>query len=193
MFCPNCATQTTEDIKFCRKCGANLRGVQEALTGRPNQSIDWDKTWLKEMLLSNEERDKRRGITSETKRIREIKGGVIVASIGIGLMIFLYNLLWAVSTTLPPDKAVIVRNIWLCGLIPFLVGIAITFNGLVLSKRIINLKKEQPESLPTMEPISLPISETAPLPESDPYAAPGYSVTEPATYRLPHPPNRERQ
>jgi hypothetical protein len=34
MYCPNCATQNSEDTKFCRSCGANLSLVSQALTGR---------------------------------------------------------------------------------------------------------------------------------------------------------------
>src|SRR5437762_7713904 len=107
MFCPNCATQTTDDVKFCRKCGANLRGVQEAMTGLSAKAIDWDKTWVKEMLLSQEERERRQGITPEVKRMNEIKGGVITAAVGIGAMIFLYNFLGAVAANEPHDARII--------------------------------------------------------------------------------------
>ena len=34
MYCPNCATQNSDDTKFCRACGANLSLVPQALTGR---------------------------------------------------------------------------------------------------------------------------------------------------------------
>ena len=33
MYCPNCASQNTDDGKFCRTCGANLSLVPQALTG----------------------------------------------------------------------------------------------------------------------------------------------------------------
>ena len=33
MYCPNCATQNSDDGKFCRTCGANLSLVPQALTG----------------------------------------------------------------------------------------------------------------------------------------------------------------
>ncbi len=33
MYCPKCATSNSEDVKFCRSCGANLSLVSEALTG----------------------------------------------------------------------------------------------------------------------------------------------------------------
>ena len=136
MFCPNCATQTTEEVKFCRKCGANLRGVQEAMTGR-TKAIDWDKTWVKEMLMSQEERERRQGKTPEVKRLEEIKAGVITAAAGLGAMIFLYFLLGAVAANEPAKDAMIISKVWLAGLVPFMVGLAILFNGFFVSKQIV--------------------------------------------------------
>jgi hypothetical protein len=34
MFCPRCAAQNLDDAKFCRACGADIRLVPQALTGR---------------------------------------------------------------------------------------------------------------------------------------------------------------
>jgi len=34
MYCPRCATQNTDDTKFCRSCGSNLSLVPQALTGQ---------------------------------------------------------------------------------------------------------------------------------------------------------------
>jgi hypothetical protein len=41
MYCPKCAAQNAEDIKFCRVCGANLSLVTQALSGQlPEVSSD---------------------------------------------------------------------------------------------------------------------------------------------------------
>lgn len=34
MYCPKCATENTDQTKFCRSCGSNLSLVPQALTGR---------------------------------------------------------------------------------------------------------------------------------------------------------------
>ena len=34
MYCPRCATQNSDETKFCRGCGANLSLVPQAMTGR---------------------------------------------------------------------------------------------------------------------------------------------------------------
>jgi zinc-ribbon domain len=39
MYCPKCATQNSDDTKYCRACGSNLSLVPQALTGQlPTQS-----------------------------------------------------------------------------------------------------------------------------------------------------------
>ena len=184
MYCPNCAVQMTDDVKFCRSCGADLRTVQDALTGRNPQSIDWNKTWVSEMMMSREERERRQGKTPEVKRLEEIKAGVIVSSVGIGVMIFLYFLLGAVAANEPAKDAMIISKVWLAGLVPFLIGLALMFNGLFISKRIVKLKKEQDEQLNTASGIST----THQLPDIESIPIPNYSVTDKTTYRLPQPP-----
>ena len=192
MFCPNCAMQITDDVKFCRKCGANLQGVQEAMTGRSTKSIDWDKTWVKEMLMSQEERERRQGKTPEVKRMEEIKAGVITSAVGIGAMIFLYFFLGAVAANEGKD-AVIVGRVWLAGLVPFLIGLALIFNGLFISKRIVKLKQQQLEEGQEARAQRLATYTTNELPEVETPYIPNYSVTEQATYPLPQPPKKEMQ
>ena len=193
MFCPQCGNQANDEVKFCRKCGANLQGVQEAMTGRgSSKAIDWDKTWVKDILLSQEERERRQGKTPEVKRMEEIKGGVITTAVGFGVMIFLYFLLGAVAQN-EPKEAAIIEKVWLCGLVPFLVGLALIFNGLFVSKRIVKLKQQQLDELREAQARTLPSANTNQLPEVEaPYTSP-YSVTERTTYHLQQPPNREAQ
>src|SRR4051812_27091731 len=98
MFCPQCGSSQSDELKFCKTCGANLRAVRLAAAARGEDAdkFDWSKTWVAEMFLSEAERNRRneaierqRGITPEVKRYNEIKAGVITACVGIGVMIFL--------------------------------------------------------------------------------------------------------
>jgi hypothetical protein len=175
MFCPGCAIQITDDTKFCKACGANLRGVRESMAGRGEQ-FDWSKTWVAEMFLTEEEKQRRRGVTPEHKRINEIKAGVITTLAGLGAMIFLRFFLEAVAYGEPSNDAEIIRRVWLAGLVPFLVGIGLLINGLFLSKRLGSLQTPPPDSNP------LPARPTNQLLEP---ARADYSVIEHTTAHLP--------
>jgi hypothetical protein len=76
------------------------------------------------------------GITPEIKRRREIKAGVIVSSVGVGLMIFLYFLMEGIilSGDIKPGDEFILSRVWLAGVIPFLVGLALIINGALVSR-----------------------------------------------------------
>jgi double-stranded uracil-DNA glycosylase len=84
MFCPKCGgSSQNEALKFCNVCGANLYAVRQVIdTRETGEKLDWSKTWVADMLLSEGERKRRarelelqRGITPEVKRLNEIKGG----------------------------------------------------------------------------------------------------------------------
>lgn len=176
MFCPGCATQIVDDTKFCKSCGTNLRGVREAMMTRGEQ-FDWSKTWVAEMFISQEERDRRRGVTPAHKRNNEIKAGVITTLAGLGAMIFLRFFLEAVANAQgdAPD-AEILRRVWLAGVVPFLVGIGILFNGIVLNKSDSKSQVQPPFPTP------LPAKTTNQLAE---LSGADFSVAEHTTAHLP--------
>src|SRR5215510_15370705 len=97
MFCPRCGANQTDDLKFCKACGANLQAVRQAVDSRDtDQKFDWSKTWVADMFMSGEEAvkrqvemERRRGITPATRRYQEIKAGVITSSVGLGVAAFL--------------------------------------------------------------------------------------------------------
>lgn len=97
MFCPQCDSNQSDELKFCKSCGANLFAVREVVATRDtDHKFDWSKTWVAEMMLSESERKKRKGelkrqpgITPETRSHKEIKAGVITARVGVGLAVFL--------------------------------------------------------------------------------------------------------
>ena len=141
MFCPKCGTNQDGDLKFCKSCGANLYAVRQVVAKRETgETIDWNKTWVTEMLLSSGERKRRReelelqrGITPEVKRQREMKAGVITASVGIAVAVFLLVLMQGIilSGKVGQDAAAILSRLWIVGVIPFCVGMGLVINGLV--------------------------------------------------------------
>src|SRR6185369_15334944 len=150
MLCPRCASNQSDDIKFCTSCGANLQAVREALEAPEGKKFDWSNTWVADMFMSGQmaevrkaEMERRLGITPEVKRYNEIKAGVIVSCVGIGVSIFLFFIMHAIAAQNPRD-AELLNSIWLAGVIPFMVGLALIINGLVVSKKMVQvIEREQ--------------------------------------------------
>jgi hypothetical protein len=195
VFCPQCGNKQSDDLKFCKLCGANLHAVRVAVASpeaATDDKFDWSKTWVAEMFMSeaerrrrNEELERQRGVTPEIKRYKEVKAGVIVSAAGVGVMLFLYVLMEGVARSgqNPPGDAEILRSIWVAGFIPFMVGLALIFNGLIVGRKIVELQRRaQPP-----EPDALPRGAEQPALKSadtSEFAPPGFSVTEGTTKHL---------
>ena len=152
MICPRCASNQGDEIKFCTSCGANLQAVREALQA-PDASgkFNWNNTWVADMFVSGQvaelrkqEMERRLGITPEVKRYNEIKAGVIVSAVGIAVSIFLFFLMNAIAANEPRDAEVL-RVVWLAGLVPFMVGLALIINGVVVSKKMVQVIERERE------------------------------------------------
>jgi hypothetical protein len=187
MFCPQCGTNQSDELKFCKSCGGNLFAVRQVVATRETGSkFDWSKTWVAEMMLSESEREKRkeelerqRGITPESRSHKEIKAGVITTSVGVGLAIFLSIFMQGIIAggNVDKDAAAILSRLWIVGVIPFFVGLGLLINGLFV---------KSPGQAPTKpgelangaQPLSLPPGDA---PE---FAPPPSSVTEHTTRQL---------
>jgi len=182
MYCPACGTETNEQTKYCTKCGINLRSIREAHEHETHKSqVNPERPWWYEMALSEHKK------SPEEKRINEIKEGVITSCVGLSLIIFLFFLLDAVSINLDPKVSAILHAVPFVGIIPFLIGLGITFNGLFVSKRLVELKREQEQA--RKQPLFSSVQETAPvhsLPDSS-RAPIEFSVTESTTTKLQEP------
>ena len=190
MLCPRCSSNQSDDIKFCTFCGANLEAVREAL-GRPGSGnkFDWSDTWVAEMFMSGEaaelrkqEMERRMGITPEIKRYNEVKAGVIVSSAGLGLAIFLHVFMKGIAGNVDPDAAEIILRLWIVGVIPFLIGVALMINGLVVSKRIVEAierEKKEPHALD-----EVPAPRGLRSPDTSEFIPASMSVTEHTTRHL---------
>src|SRR5262249_15778230 len=136
----------------------NLFAVRQAVTTRETgQKFDWSQTWMAEMLLPQDEQKRRkraRGGKSfdMEQRSSEIKAGIITTAVGLSLMIFLYVFMNGIilGGHVSAGAAEILSRIWVAGVIPFFVGLAILFNGLVVSKKLISPSQRE---LPTKDDI----------------------------------------
>jgi hypothetical protein len=193
MFCPRCGSSQSEELKFCKSCGANLLAVRQVIDSRETEEkFNWGKTWVAEMFLSPEEQERRkaeierqRGITPEVKRYNEIKAGVITCSVGVGLSIFLYVFMQGISGNVRPDAAEIISRIWVAGVIPLFVGIALIINGLFVSKKLVALARQAPpaESKSNLLEGATPKHSLRPA-ETTEFIPSSFSVTEETTKHL---------
>lgn len=201
MFCPQCGANQTEELKFCNLCGANLHAVRNAVATRDTteDKFDWSKTWVAEMFLSEAERKRRLqeqkalehelehqlGVTPEVKRYNEIKAGIITASVGLGASIFLFFFMRGIilSGQIPPGETEILSRIWIAGVIPFLIGLAIIINGVFVSKKIVEVTRREMPKMPDalggeIRPRTLNSADTSEISPSS------FSVTEDTTKHL---------
>jgi hypothetical protein len=160
MFCPKCGSTQSDELKFCKSCGANLFAVRQVVETRETDvKPDWGKNWVAEALLAQgeskrrqEETERRRGITPEVKlRYDEIKAGVIVGTIGIGIGIFLYVFMQGVilSGNVTSNSAEILSRLWIAGVIPLFVGISLIINGLFVSKKLVEIARNASQAEPS--------------------------------------------
>ena len=155
MFCPRCGSIPSDDLNFCKTCGANLQAVRQAVdTREPGKKFDWSNTWVAEMFMSGQEAARRQqeierqmGITPEVKRYNEIKAGVIVGSVGIAITIFLHIFMKGIilGGNIPENEGEILSRIWIAGVIPIFVGLALIINGLFVSKKQAEIAKQNRE------------------------------------------------
>ena len=193
MFCPRCGSNQSDDLKFCKVCGANLGAVRQAVeTREPEEKIDRNQPWFAEMALSDaeskrrkEELDHWRGITPEVKRYNEIKGGVITGSVGLGFAIFLNVFMHGLilSGSVSPQTAEILSRLWVAGVIPLLIGMALIINGVFVSKRLAEIVRQAAQTDSSLEekgtnPLELRSGDTTE------FVSPGFSVTEETTKHL---------
>lgn len=145
MFCPQCGSTQSDEMKFCKACGANLAAVRKVVKTRDTEGkFDWNKTWVAEMMLSGEESVRRakeierlQGLTPEVKRRNEIKAGVITASAGIGAMILIAVIMGGIiaSGKVTDGAAEILSRLWIAGVVPVFVGAALIINGVFVTPR----------------------------------------------------------
>ena len=145
MFCPQCGSTQSDELKFCKTCGANLHALRQVMAAPDSDGkFDWSRTWLADMFMSSEDAVKHQakveelqGITPEIRRQREIKAGVITGAVGIGLMILLFVMMNGIIAggRISDAAQEILSRLWIIGIIPLMVGAALIFNGMFVGRR----------------------------------------------------------
>src|SRR5260370_30963049 len=121
MFCPQCGTESSQELKFCRSCGANLKVIGKAVTlseaiarsdGIPaklkdifsnikiahvtedvSRALDkMNKEITRSSLQWHDRARARKEKTAEQPRERHLTKGFISMFSGVGLSVFLYIL-----------------------------------------------------------------------------------------------------
>src|SRR5690349_14198794 len=191
MLCPRCGTNQNDEMKFCKVCGANLEAVRIALTNpEVAKKFDWGDTWLAEMFRSGQaaelrkiEMEREMGITPEVKRYIEIKAGVITSSVGVGVAIFLFIFMQGLIGNVSPQAAEILSRVWIAGVIPFFVGLALIVNGLVVSKRMVEIQEREMNRRSVLEGETATQRSLRPA-DTNEFIGTGFSVTEGTTRHL---------
>jgi len=193
MFCPSCGLEERQLNQFCRACGADLRPVRNALErpdnitqsavsardeiGRAIAAKIREFNSTKELAKVAEEvlPEIEKFLESpEEKRLRRIRNGIMVASIGIGAAIG-----FSIASVLMGDAGVFfVAGL---GVVTLFVGLSLIFNALLftITKKSVSDKSFDAQSQREID-AERQTNELA-LPESDDIFS---SVTEHTTHRL---------
>ena len=194
MFCPQCGSTQSDELKYCKTCGANLQALRQVMATREtDEGFDWSKSWTAEMFMTQAEKDRRRGLTPEMKRTREIKAGVITATTGIALMILLFVLMEGIISggRLSDAAIAILGRIWIVGIIPFLVGTALIINGVFVSRRGFELSAGSEPDRETKELAESPANLLSPANTNELVSKTPFSVTDATTRHLQNVPRRK--
>ena len=143
MFCPSCGLEEGQLNQFCRACGADLRPVRFALERPDNitQSAvsardEIGRAFAAKIRESNSASELKKvaeNVLPEIekflespaeKRLRRIRAGVVMSSIGIGAALTFFLLMLNGAQTLFMVGA---------GLVTFLIGLGIVINGLLFT------------------------------------------------------------
>jgi hypothetical protein len=164
--------------------------VREALQA-PDAAgkFNWNNTWVAEMFMSGQANELRKrelerqlGITPEVKRYNEIKAGVIVSCVGIGVSIFLFFIMQAIAAQSPPQDAQLLSSIWLAGVIPFMVGLALIINGAIVSKKMVEVMEREQNKYKGVE--EGPAPRGLKTPDTSEFVPANFSVTDQTTRHL---------
>ena len=143
MFCPGCGLEEREANQFCRACGTDLRTVRNALAKPDGITVSAISAReeigravaakIREMESARELKKVAEDVlpqiekfleSPEQRRLRRIRAGVVVSSIGIGAALMFLLISMSGENTLFMIGA---------GLVTFFIGLGIILNGLLFT------------------------------------------------------------
>lgn len=143
MFCPSCGLEDKQANQFCRACGADLRTVRSAFARADNvteSAISAREEIGRAVAAKIREMDSAHDLkkvaedvlpqiekfleSPEQRRLRRIRAGVVVSSIGIGAALMFLLISMTGEDTLFMIGA---------GLVTFFIGLGIIINGLMFT------------------------------------------------------------
>jgi hypothetical protein len=193
MFCPNCGLEERELNQFCRACGADLRVVRVALETpdnitqsavsareeigraiaakiRDTQKVSELKKVANEVLPEIEKFLE----SPEQKRLRRVRSGTVVASIGLGAAIA-----FSIAAVLMGDAGVFfVAGL---GLVTLFIGLSLILNALLFTVPKKSVLNKSPDATSQRELDGDAQTNEFVLPESNDVFS---SVTEHTTHQL---------
>ncbi len=194
MFCPGCGLEEIQSNQFCRACGADLRMVRSALEkpdsvtasaasardeiGRAIAARIRETKSAKELAKVTEEvlPEIEKFLESpEEKRLRRMRTGTIIGSIGAGAAIA-----FSVVAILAKEEDLLFMAAM--GLVAFFIGLSFILNGVLFTvpKKTLSDRSSDADDQRELDAAQIPTNELA-LPESHTLFS---SVTEHTTRHL---------
>ncbi len=158
MFCPGCGIEEVNANQFCRACGSDLRRVRTALAKsdavtasasaardeigraiamkiRETQSAE-DLSVVAEDVLPQIEKFLE---SPEEKRLRRMRAGMIVSSVGLGAAIGIS----AISVFMKDSDVIFLAGL---GVVAFFIGLGFILNGIFLTVPRKSVEDRSPEA-----------------------------------------------
>ncbi len=143
MFCPSCGLEEGQLNQFCRACGADLRTLRTTLERTDSITVsavsarDEIGRAIAQKIRETKSTSELKKVTDEVlpeiekflespaeKRLRRIRAGVVISSIGIGA-----TLMFILISMAEEDALFLVG----AGLVTFFIGLGIIINGLLFT------------------------------------------------------------
>jgi hypothetical protein len=151
MFCPSCGLEERQATQFCRACGTDLRRVRTSLEQPDSMTAvavsareELGRAVAEKIREVEDSRDLKRVVedvlpkiekfleSTEEKRLRRIRAGVIVAASGLGSGLLGLVLALALNG---PDAESALAIIGL-GAVAFAIGLGLVLNGAVFTRPV---------------------------------------------------------